>query len=80
MWRGAVTCRAQVYQWRAALREGRLAEPSAGVVGFVEIGAPANPDAPQPSEPGQPVEITLAGARSLKVWSSVNRHRMLTPD
>ena len=63
--------RAQVYQWRAALREGRLAEPGAGVVGFVEIGAPASPDAPQPTAPGQPVEIGLAGDRSLKVWSSL---------
>jgi transposase len=63
--------RAQVYQWRAALREGRLSEPGAGVVGFVEIGAPASTDAPQPSDPGQPVEISLAGGRSLKIWSSL---------
>lgn len=63
--------RAQVYQWRAALREGRLAGPGAGVVGFVEIGAPATPDAPPPTDPGQPVEISLAGGRSLKVWSSL---------
>lgn len=63
--------RAQVYQWRAALREGRLSEPGAGVVGFVEIGAPASTDASQPSDPGQPVEIALASGRSLKIWSSL---------
>ncbi len=63
--------RAQVYQWRAALREGRLSEPGTGLVGFVEIGASTAPDAPQPTDPGQPVEIGLAGGRSLKVWSSL---------
>ena len=63
--------RAQVYQWRAALREGRLSEPGAGVIGFVEIGAPGVPDAETTADAGQPVEIGLAGGRSLKVWSSL---------
>jgi transposase len=66
--------RAQVYQWRAALREGRLAEPGARLVGFVEIAAPALSEATGRSDDaggGQPVEIGLAGGRSLKVWSSL---------
>ena len=64
--------RAQIYQWRAAAREGRLSEPGSGVVGFVEIAAPALPEAAGQSDDaggGQPVELT--GGRSLKVWSSL---------
>lgn len=64
--------RAQVYQWRAAAREGRLTEAGCSVVGFVEIGAPGVPDADPAADTGQqPVEIGLAGGRSLKVWSSL---------
>ena len=67
--------RAQIYQWRAAVRDGQLTEPGAAMVGFVpvEVGAPAIPDGPRQPEvgAGQPVEIGLAGGRSLKVWSSL---------
>jgi transposase len=65
--------RAQVYQWRAAAREGRLSEPGDEVGGFVPVEVAAMPATPGPDgvETGQPVEIGLADGRSLKVWSSL---------
>ena len=67
--------RAQIYQWRTVLREGGLAEPGPGVVGFlpVEVTA-ASPMAPSVTpafDAGQPVEIGLVGGRVLKVSSSL---------
>jgi hypothetical protein len=62
MWRGGATCGAQVYQWRAAVREGRLTEPATAVVGFVPIEVAGIPDAAV--DAGKPVEIGLAGGRS----------------
>ena len=40
--------RSQIYQWRAALREGRLSELGSGVVGFVPVEMPMarNDDVP----------------------------------
>lgn len=66
--------RAQVYQWRAAAREGRLTAPGDGIAGFVPVEVAPMAAAPGPGsevEAGQPVEIGLAGGRSLKVWSSL---------
>ena len=67
--------RAQIYQWRAALRDGRPTAPGTGIVGFVpvDVGASSAMAAPATVEPGtgQPVEIGLAGGRSLKVSSSL---------
>jgi len=65
--------RAQVYQWRAAVREGRLTVPGHGVASFVPVEVAPLPVPPGSgeAEAGQPVEIGLAGGRSLKVWSSL---------
>jgi transposase len=65
--------RAQVYQWRAAAREGRLTAPGDGIASFVPVTVAPLPAAPGQGEAevGQPVEIGLAGGRSLKVWSSL---------
>lgn len=65
--------RAQVYQWRAAVREGRLTVPGHGVASFVpvEVAPLRVPPGSGEAEAGQPVEIGLAGGRSLKVWSSL---------
>jgi transposase len=63
----------QLYQWRVALREGRLADPCGGVVGFVEVGpdaaVAAEPAAPTADAP--PIEIALARGRVLKAPSSL---------
>ena len=62
--------RAQIYQWRAALREGRLT--GTDVVGFVPVEM-AGPE-PGPTDAltaDLPVEIALACGRSLKVPSSL---------
>ena len=60
--------RAQIYQWRAALREGRLT--GTDVVGFV----PVEMAGPRPTDAltaDLPIEIALACGRSLKVPSSL---------
>jgi transposase len=71
--------RSQIYQWRAALREGRLSEPGSEVVGFVPVAMPTVPDAaPIDDLPGThsvstgaTIEIGLAGGRCLKVLPSL---------
>jgi len=71
--------RSQIYQWRAALREGRLSEPSSEVVGFVPLAMPPVPGAaPIDDLPGTDsvstgatIEIGLAGGRCLKVPPSL---------
>jgi transposase len=70
--------RAQIYQWRAALGDGRLAAAGTEVVGFVPVElslegtAPAGFQPPAPSAASAPlIEIGLAGGRSLKVPSSL---------
>ena len=67
--------RAQIYQWRAALRDGRLTEPGAGVIGFMPVDVtgvpPVAASATRSLETGQPVEIGLLGGRVLKVSSSL---------
>lgn len=68
--------RAQVYQWRAALREGRSSEASHDVVGFVPVELPGLPCAreamPNGAHVAEPIEIDLAGGRRLKVSSSLS--------
>ena len=63
--------RSQIYQWRAALRDGRLAEPGAAVVGFMPVEVTVPSAMPRPVtaafEAGPPVEIGLVGGRILKV-------------
>lgn len=71
--------RSQIYQWRAALREGRLSEPGGEVVGFVPVamptvpGAAPNDDLPvtASSAGGSTIEIGLVGGRCLKVPTSL---------
>ena len=67
--------RAQVYQWRAALREGRLTEAGHEVVGFVPVELPALPSAKEivanDVDAAGPLEIELVGGRRLKVRSSL---------
>ena len=68
--------RAQVYQWRAALRDGRLRGEDCDVVGFVPVELPARPPLREAAAATGdaalgPVEIELAGGRRLKVPSSL---------
>jgi len=71
--------RSQIYQWRAALREGRLSDKGGEVVGFVPVEVPLAPSvAPNDALPGMgnfaavsTIEISLAGGRSLKVPASL---------
>jgi transposase-like protein len=63
--------RAQIYQWRAAIRDDR---PVTGGVRFVpvELQASVSPPCPEvTSSPDQIVEIGLVGGRILKVRSSL---------
>ena len=71
--------RSQIYQWRAALREGRLSEPGSDVVGFVPVAMPIVPGA-APTEDlqgthsvstGATIEIGLAGGRRVNVPTSL---------
>ena len=71
--------RSQIYQWRAALREGRLSEQGGEVVGFVPVEMPTAPSAGlNGALPGMDnfaavstIEIGLAGGRCLKVPASL---------
>ena len=71
--------RRQIYQWRAARREGRLGDEGGEVVGFVPVAMPPVPGAaPSDDLPGTDsvgtgttIEIGLAGGRRLKVPASV---------
>jgi transposase len=71
--------RSQIYQWRAALREGRLGDEGGEVVGFVPVAMPLAPGAvPNVDLPGtdnfaavSTIEIGLAGGRCLKVSASL---------
>ena len=67
--------RSQIYQWRAALRDGGQRVPGSGVVGFMPVevtaSSPMAPSTTTSLETGQPVEIGLVGGRVLKVSSSL---------
>ena len=70
--------RAQIYQWRAALGDGRLTAAGTEIVGFVPVELPLDGTAstgfeqPAASAASDPViEIGLAGGRSLKVPSTL---------
>jgi transposase len=71
--------RSQIYQWRAALREGWLSDKGGEVVGFVPVELPMAPSTgPNGALPGTGsfatealIEIGLAGGRSLKVPASL---------
>ncbi len=69
--------RSQIYQWRAALREGRLGESGGEVVGFVPVEMPTSTGL-NGALPGTDsfaaetlIEIGLPGGRSLKVPASL---------
>ena len=67
--------RAQIYQWRAELRDGRLTGAGTEITGFVpvdialDVAAFEQPATCAASDPV--IEIGLAGGRSLKVPSSL---------
>jgi len=63
--------RAQIYQWRAALRDGRLGAVGGEVVGFVPVEVTDEAATPAPEPAAEPVEIALVGGRRLKVRSSL---------
>jgi transposase len=67
--------RSQIYQWRAALREGRLRELGSGVVGFVPVEMPMARSDDVPGTDNfavSTIEIGLAGGRCLKVPASLS--------
>ena len=67
--------RGQIYQWRAELRNGRLAEAGTDIIGFVPVDVAASVTLePPPADrvaADLVIEIGLAGGRSLKVPSSL---------
>ena len=63
--------RAQIYQWRAALRAGRLGAVGGEVVDFVPVEVTDEAAAPTAKAAAEPVEIDLVGGRRLKVASSL---------
>ncbi len=64
---------AQLYQWRVALREGRLIDPCGGSIGFLEVAGDALGVAAPVEAPvvATSIEIVLAGGRALKAPSSL---------
>ena len=64
---------AQLYQWRVALREGRLIDPCGGSIGFLEVAGAALDVAAPVEAPvvATPIEIVLPGGRALKALSSL---------
>ena len=71
--------RAQIYHWRAELRDGRLTEAGTEIVGFVPVEMPVDMAASATSRrPAMGagaadvmIEIGLAGGRRLKIPSSL---------
>lgn len=70
--------RAQIYQWRAELRDGRLTAAGTEIIGFVPVDVPLavaatafEQPAPGAAACDPVIEIGLAGGRSLKVPSSL---------
>ena len=64
---------AQLYQWRVALREGRLIDPCDGSIGFLEVACDAVDFAAPVEAPviATLIEIALPGGRALKAASSL---------
>ena len=64
---------AQLYEWRVALREGRLIDPRGGSIGFVEVAGAGLAVAAPGEAPvvATPIEIALPGGRTLKASSSL---------
>lgn len=63
----------QLYQWRVALREGRLVDPSADTVGFVAVRQDET-TAPISSGAGASlasIEVALPGGRVLRAPASL---------
>ena len=76
--RVADVSRAQIYQWRAELRDGRLTAAGTEIIGFVPVDVPSDvaatafeQPAPRAAASDPVIEIGLAGGRSLKVPSSL---------
>ena len=66
--------RSQIYQWRAALREGRLSDKGGEVVGFVPVEVPLAPGAvPNDDLPG----TDKFAAEPLMVSDTVMRSRSM---
>jgi transposase len=63
--------RAQIYQWRAALRDGRLGAVGGEIVDFVPVAVTDEATVPVEGPAAEPVEIDLVGGRRLKVASSL---------
>lgn len=65
--------RAQIYRWRAALRDGPPTGAGGAVTGFVpvQVATTVEPPATDALTAGQPVEIGLRGGRSLRIASSL---------
>jgi transposase len=64
---------AQLYQWRVAVREGRLIGPCGGSMGFLEVAPAALEVAAAGEAPviATPIEIALPSGRVLKAPSSL---------
>jgi transposase len=63
--------RAQIYQWRASLRDGRLGAVAGEIVDFVPVAVTDEATVPVEGPAAEPVEIDLVGGRRLKVTSSL---------
>ena len=67
--------RSQIYQWRAALRDGRLSQPGSELVWLVPVAMPKELNDGLPGTDsfadGSPIEIGLAGGHCLKVPASL---------
>jgi transposase len=63
----------QLYQWRVALREGRLADPGADLAGFIEV-RPDESEAASVSLGGTGralIEVVMIGGRVLRAPASL---------
>ena len=62
----------QLYQWRVALREGRLVDPAADLAGFIEVcpEESATPCVPDAGTGRVLIEVVTIGGRVLRVPAS----------
>jgi transposase len=63
----------QLYQWRVALREGRLADPASDLAGFIEVRPEesATPCAPDAVTGRTLIEVVTIGGRVLRAPASL---------